>query len=167
MDINVIQFEENFLNLINIIEAEDKNYTSFNKYFAYGTSGFRYDESELDKIAFRLGIISCIKSQCYEGLPIGIMITASHNKYTDNGFKVAGLEGEGLDEYWEKKFEILINCNNLKEEITKLIEDVIKDKKTNNKFFYKDKKPILAYSYDTRRSSKNLANIIEYHYIII
>ena len=161
MEQNIIELRQSFLSLLNEIEEEDMKYKTFKKYFAYGTSGFRYDESELERIAFRLGIISCIKSQCYQGLPIGIMITASHNKYKDNGFKIAGLEGEGLDEYWEKKYEVLINSSNLKEEIKKLIEDLLKDEKTNNKKFFTDFKPVLAYSYDTRRSSINLADIIQ------
>jgi phosphoacetylglucosamine mutase len=63
--------------------------------YKYGTAGFRYDSDIIKKIAFRVGISVAYCSNLLQE-PIGIMITASHNKYTDNGIKLVKHDGEYL-----------------------------------------------------------------------
>ena len=46
---------------------------------------------------------------------MGIMITASHNPYYDNGLKLFGPDGMKLSDKIEKKIEILIDAKNKKQ----------------------------------------------------
>jgi phosphoacetylglucosamine mutase len=90
---------------------------------------------------------------------MGIMITASHNKYTDNGIKIAGLNGESIDSEWEGIYTVVINSKNLVEDI-KIIIGKIYQKTNKNKYFFRDNIPILNFAYDTRRSSEELIKIL-------
>ena len=58
---------------------------------------------------------------------MGIMITASHNPYVDNGLKLFGPDGLKLSDKIEKKIEKLIDTN-------------ISNQLSNPKFFRKSKK---------------------------
>jgi len=49
------------------------------------------------------------------GANMGIMITASHNPYYDNGLKLFGPDGLKLSDKIEKKIEILIDAKNAKQ----------------------------------------------------
>ncbi len=48
---------------------------------------------------------------------MGIMITASHNPYCDNGLKLFGPDGMKLSDQIEKKIEKLIDARNTKQKI--------------------------------------------------
>ena len=78
--------------ILNSLEEIDKNIKTIDRYFNYGTAGFRFNEDLLEKISFRSGILTCLLSMSKNSLPYGIMLTASHNIYTDNGVKIAGLK---------------------------------------------------------------------------
>ncbi len=120
------------------------------KTFSYGTSGFRYDENELDKIVFRVAIVSCIKSISSKGMPTGIIITASHNKYTDNGLKIAAEDGHSISPEWENKYTKIVNSKNLKNDLENLLSE-FKD--------FTNYEPIINIACDTRRSSPGLTKI--------
>lgn len=107
-----------------------------------------------------MALISVLKSQSFEGLPIGIMITASHNKYTDNGFKIAGVDGTSISSEWEKLYTDIINSKNLFEDVQNLIKSLLTQNITSIKYFFRDFIPHINIAYDTRRSSEGLAKIV-------
>jgi phosphoacetylglucosamine mutase len=155
-----IEFTDSFLQSLKSLEEYDSKLPQIDKEFACGTSGFRYDENELDKISFRIGIVTAIKSQFYGGLPMGIMVTASHNKYTDNGFKIAGIDGESITKYWEDLYTEIVNSKNLQTDLKNLIVKLCNSEELHSKYFFRDNQPILVYACDTRRSSPRFVNII-------
>ena len=58
----------------------------------YGTAGFRDEATKLIEISYDIGrIIAYLTLNSNENY--GIMITASHNEYTDNGVKIVGYDG--------------------------------------------------------------------------
>jgi len=153
-------FDKSFENILIALEEYDSKLTKIDKEFSCGTSGFRYDENELDRVAFRIGIISCIKSQILGGLPVGIMVTASHNKYTDNGFKIAGEGGRMISPYWEGIYTKLVNAKNLSYTLKNIIEELVNSNVSVSKNFDKDIHAIVLLACDTRRSSPKLVGII-------
>jgi hypothetical protein len=51
VDINQdVEFDKEFEDKIQRLKEYDCKLESFDKYFSYGTSGFRYDENLLDKV---------------------------------------------------------------------------------------------------------------------
>ena len=69
-------------------------------YYKFGTSGFRYKSHILLEIAFRIGqYLSYLSSK--NDKYIGVIITASHNHYTDNGVKIINYNGNLLNEIHE------------------------------------------------------------------
>ncbi|XP_051145585.1 phosphoacetylglucosamine mutase [Andrographis paniculata] len=77
--------------------------------FSYGTAGFRADASLLESTVFRMGILAALRS-VQTGSTIGLMITASHNKESDNGVKVADPSGGMLSQSWEPFADALSNA---------------------------------------------------------
>ena len=61
----------------------------------YGTAGFRYQAQVIIGIAYNIGQTCSVLSHQLQK-PIGIMITASHNSYTDNGVKLMYYDGTML-----------------------------------------------------------------------
>jgi phosphomannomutase len=91
-------------------------------------------------------------------MPFGIMITASHNKYKDNGFKIAAFNGESAPTSWESYLTQIVNTKNLiqyfktyiktlAEEANRTIEEIM------------NTKALICYAYDTRPSSKEFDEI--------
>jgi len=70
--------------------------------FAYGTAGFRMKEFKLDAVMFAMGILAALRSKKVQEETVGVMITASHNRYQDNGVKLVDPRGDMLEESWEK-----------------------------------------------------------------
>ncbi|GAV90135.1 PGM_PMM_IV domain-containing protein/PGM_PMM_I domain-containing protein/PGM_PMM_II domain-containing protein/PGM_PMM_III domain-containing protein [Cephalotus follicularis] len=77
---------------------------------SYGTAGFRADASILQSTVYRVGILSSLRSLKTQSV-IGLMITASHNKVTDNGIKIADPSGEMLTQAWEPFADQLANAS--------------------------------------------------------
>lgn len=67
---------------------------------SYGTAGFRADASLLESTVYRVGILAALRSLKTQSV-IGLMITASHNKVSDNGVKIADPSGGMLSQHWE------------------------------------------------------------------
>ncbi|XP_024030648.1 phosphoacetylglucosamine mutase [Morus notabilis] len=67
---------------------------------SYGTAGFRTDASLLRSTVFRAGILAALRALKTRSV-IGLVITASHNKVSDNGVKIADPTGEMLSQDWE------------------------------------------------------------------
>ncbi|KAF2488005.1 hypothetical protein BDY17DRAFT_290087 [Neohortaea acidophila] len=95
-----------------IVEAA-KHYPRANvaEDFQYGTAGFRMKDDLLDYIVFIVGIVATLRSRKVQGQTIGIMITASHNKYQDNGVKVVDTQGEMLEQSFEHVATQLANVH--------------------------------------------------------
>lgn len=68
--------------------------------FSYGTAGFRSDASILSSTVFRVGILAALRSLKTRSV-IGLMVTASHNRVSDNGVKVSDPNGGMLTQEWE------------------------------------------------------------------
>lgn len=93
---------------------------------AYGTAGFRADASILESTVFRVGILAALRSMKTESV-IGLMITASHNKESDNGVKVADPSGGMLTQGWEPFADAIANAPN-PEQLVQLINEFVKKK---------------------------------------
>ena len=133
-----------------IKSLDDSIKTIPNKYFNYGTAGFRFNEDLLEKISFRSAILTCLLSMSKNCLPYGIMLTASHNTYTDNGVKIAGLNGEMINHDEEILMEEITNSKNLIETIKSIVD----------KLKIKQHRCIVILGNDTRRSNKILSEIM-------
>lgn len=77
---------------------------------SYGTAGFREDASVLLSTMYRVGILAALRA-LKTGKLIGLMITASHNKVSDNGVKVADPSGGMLTQDWEPFANALANAS--------------------------------------------------------
>ena len=77
---------------------------------SYGTAGFRADASILQSTIFRIGILAALRSLKTGGAVIGLMITASHNKVSDNGVKIADPSGGMLTQDWEPFADSIANA---------------------------------------------------------
>ena len=74
----------------------------------YGTAGFRDEATKLIEISYDIGrIIAYLTLNSNENY--GIMITASHNEYTDNGVKIVGYDGSMIQKKEEEIIENYIN----------------------------------------------------------
>lgn len=76
---------------------------------SYGTAGFRGDASLLTSTVFRVGMLAALRSVQTRSA-VGLMITASHNKESDNGVKVADPSGGMLTQSWEPFANALANA---------------------------------------------------------
>lgn len=74
----------------------------------YGTAGFRDNAEKIIDISFKIGrIISYLAIS--KNHNFGIMITASHNEYQDNGLKIVNLDGQMINKNYESIIENYIN----------------------------------------------------------
>ncbi|KAL0372997.1 UNVERIFIED_CONTAM: Phosphoacetylglucosamine mutase [Sesamum calycinum] len=92
--------------------------------FSYGTAGFRADASLLESTVFRVGILAALRS-IQTGSVVGLMITASHNKVSDNGVKVADPSGGMLTQTWEPFADALANAAD-PHSLLQLVDDFVK-----------------------------------------
>ncbi|EJS44082.1 pcm1p [Saccharomyces arboricola H-6] len=72
-----------------------------NVQYSYGTAGFRTVAKDLDTVMFTTGILAVLRSLKLQGQYVGVMITASHNPYQDNGVKIVEPDGSMLLATWE------------------------------------------------------------------
>ncbi|XP_057763266.1 phosphoacetylglucosamine mutase [Arachis stenosperma] len=91
---------------------------------SYGTAGFRADASLLQSTVYRVGILAALRSLKTQSV-IGVMITASHNKVSDNGVKIADPNGGMLSQHWEPFADALANAPS-PQELIQLINEFVK-----------------------------------------
>ncbi|XP_028762448.1 phosphoacetylglucosamine mutase [Neltuma alba] len=91
---------------------------------SYGTAGFRTDASLLSSTVYRVGILAALRSLKTQAV-IGLMITASHNKISDNGVKIADPNGGMLTQHWEPFADALANAPS-PQDLVQLINDFVK-----------------------------------------
>ena len=119
----------------------------------YGTSGFRADASLLHSTMFRTGVLIAIRAMnCAKHC--GVMITASHNKDTDNGVKLIDCTGELIDEEWEEYSTHLCQISDPQEFIVEVVNIVNRNPPCST---IGSARVIIGY--DTRCSSVEFANI--------
>ena len=121
--------------------------------YKYGTSGFRYNEKTMinisEKIGIGVGIVALMINN--NGMKmskktiesIGVMITASHNVWTDNGIKIVDNEGDMISTDLEKIMEDVVN-NNV--EMIDIVNTVNMDNNNFNNVIE------IMIAHDTRRS---------------
>ncbi|KAG7952449.1 hypothetical protein I3843_12G059600 [Carya illinoinensis] len=95
---------------------------------SYGTAGFRADATLLQSTVYRIGILAALRALKMESSVTGIMITASHNKVTDNGVKVADPSGGMLSQDWEPFADALANAPT-PQHLLQLITEFVKKEK--------------------------------------
>nr|GMC84973.1 phosphoacetylglucosamine mutase [Ipomoea batatas]GME20359.1 phosphoacetylglucosamine mutase [Ipomoea batatas] len=118
---------------------------------SYGTSGFRADSSVLESMVFRVGILAALRS-LKTGSVIGLMITASHNKVSDNGVKVADPSGGMLTQEWEPFADQLANAPNP----SSLLEFIVDFVKKENITLNGKQEAVVLLGRDTRPSGERL-----------
>ncbi|CAG7910985.1 unnamed protein product, partial [Brassica rapa] len=91
---------------------------------SYGTAGFRADASLLESTVYRVGILSSLRSLKLNSSTVGLMITASHNKVSDNGVKVSDPSGGMLSQEWEPFADQIANASS-PQELVSLIKDFV------------------------------------------
>ncbi|KAG2273642.1 hypothetical protein Bca4012_045898 [Brassica carinata] len=91
---------------------------------SYGTAGFRADASLLESTVYRVGILSSLRSLNLKSSIVGLMITASHNKVSDNGVKVSDPSGGMLSQEWEPFADQIANASSPRE-LVSLIKDFV------------------------------------------
>lgn len=79
----------------------DETCRTKNVQYSYGTAGFRTLAKDLDTVMFTTGILAVLRSLKLQGQYVGVMITASHNPYQDNGVKIVEPDGSMLLASWE------------------------------------------------------------------
>jgi phosphoacetylglucosamine mutase len=99
---------------------------------------------------YSVGILAAIRA-FHNKKVTGVMITASHNEYTDNGVKIIDSTGEMLEPEWEKHAELLANSSDNKQLIDH-VDQVLKE--TNTKL---TGEAIVYIAKDTRPTSEALS----------
>ncbi|KAK2372415.1 phosphoacetylglucosamine mutase [Trifolium repens] len=94
---------------------------------SYGTAGFREDASILSSTVYRVGILAALRSLKTQSV-IGVMITASHNKVSDNGVKIADPNGGMLSQHWEPFADELANAPSPQQLLQLITEFVEKER---------------------------------------
>ncbi|KAM4073566.1 hypothetical protein ACB094_10G029200 [Castanea mollissima] len=94
---------------------------------SYGTAGFRADAVLLQSTVYRVGILAALRSLKMDSSVIGLMITASHNKESDNGVKIADPSGGMLSQHWEPFADALANAPSPQHLLHLIIEFVEKE----------------------------------------
>ncbi|CAJ2645949.1 phosphoacetylglucosamine mutase-like [Trifolium pratense] len=94
---------------------------------SYGTAGFREDASILSSTVYRVGILAALRSLKTQSV-IGVMITASHNKVSDNGVKIADPSGGMLSQDWEPFADELANAASPQQLLQLITEFVEKER---------------------------------------
>ncbi|XP_058778137.1 phosphoacetylglucosamine mutase [Vicia villosa] len=90
---------------------------------SYGTAGFREDASILSSTVYRVGILAALRSLKTQSV-IGVMITASHNKVSDNGVKIADPNGGMLSQHWEPFADAIANASS-PQQLLQLINEFV------------------------------------------
>ncbi|KAG7555658.1 Alpha-D-phosphohexomutase C-terminal [Arabidopsis suecica] len=115
---------------------------------SYGTAGFRGDAKLLESTVYRVGILSALRSLKLGSATVGLMITASHNKVSDNGIKVSDPSGGMLSQEWEPFADQIANASSPQELVSLIRDFVVKeeikigeDKKSAEVWLGRDTRP--------------------------
>nr|BAJ34311.1 unnamed protein product [Eutrema halophilum] len=127
---------------------------------SYGTAGFRGDAKLLDSTVYRVGILSALRSLKLGSSTVGLMITASHNKVSDNGIKVADPSGGMLSQEWEPFADQIANASSPRE-LVSLIREFVEKEEIAIGEEKKNKSAEVWLGRDTRPSGESLLRAAE------
>ena len=122
--------------------------------YEYGTAGFRMKADKLDSVMFQMGSLAGLRSRKLHGQTIGVMITASHNNFEDNGVKLVDPQGDMLEQEWEKYAKYMASAMNA-QEAANAYNTMLKDLKIDQK-----KEAHVIFARDTRPSGNQLAKAL-------
>ena len=95
------------------------------KKLGYGTAGFRAPHYLLESVCLRMGMMAALRSATL-GVPVGIMVTASHNGIEDNGLKLSDGDGGMLHEKWEE-YAMWLERANSGEEVVSVLHKIAQE----------------------------------------
>lgn len=72
----------------------------------------------------RMGMLVALRSMYLKSAVVGLMITASHNPYDDNGVKLIDPHGEMLENSWERLATKLANAPN-DQDVSIILQNII------------------------------------------
>jgi phosphoacetylglucosamine mutase len=128
-------------------------------YYPYGTSGFRFNENIMQNIAYDIGSsigVLLLKKNITNQTNtknLGIMITASHNIYSDNGVKIIDETGNMLQSLDEELLEDLVNYK-------KTFTTELSEYRTNYLSKLLNSHSLIIFGNDTRRSCEKIKSKI-------
>ena len=128
------------------------------KALGYGTAGFRAPHFLLDSVCLRMGMMAALRSASL-GVPVGIMVTASHNGIQDNGLKLSDGDGGMLHPAWEA-YAMQLERANGGEEVVAVLRSIAKE--AGIPHFLKSlhaAQPSVFIGRDTRYHSPKLSNL--------
>lgn len=129
-----------------------------NRNLAYGTAGFRMDATLLDSTCLRMGMLAVLRS-LRAAAPVGIMVTASHNKAKDNGLKIADADGGMLVASWEKYCTALANAED--DKVGEALEAIAREQGIHRAFASISQLQATVFlGRDTRAHSPGLAALV-------
>lgn len=126
----------------------------------YGTSGFRTHHNDIEKIAVQIGTAMALLT-CYKKESFGVMITASHNHYEDNGVKIMDQHGNMVQEDVERYLENFVNNFYMEHPNKQPPFTPSIDIDEENVKYLKNNNINIIIGYDSRESSPKIANLIE------
>lgn len=128
------------------------------KHFNFGTAGYRDDANDLANTLCRASLLAMIRSSTFCGKMIGLMITASHNKNTDNGLKIIDHSGDYIEKNLEEYCDEIVNCND--KDLYKILSKIHR-KLGNMRDLGNGPTAHIAIGRDTRESGQSLEDSIK------
>ncbi|EJW03125.1 hypothetical protein EDEG_02496 [Edhazardia aedis USNM 41457] len=128
----------------------------------FGTAGYRTCATKLLSTLCRSSLVACFRSKRLRKV-VGVMVTASHNKSTDNGIKIIDSSGDYISTKYELYCDELVNCEdkNFVDTLIRIYNEIVYDEKNGN-----DNKNdeifdgVVALGRDTRESGAGFINEI-------
>ena len=136
------------------IALHDQEFPPMKSAMPYGTAGFRTDASLLHKVCFRVGVVTTLRAR--QKGRTGVMITASHNKGSDNGVKIVDFTGEIQSTLWEQKVTKFVNS----EDPAAAFQELLEAQDEGEAPISLASKAIVYVGYDTRASSVELTEAL-------
>ncbi|KAM0686517.1 hypothetical protein COBT_002258 [Conglomerata obtusa] len=135
-----------------------KSLTKPAEYFTFGTAGYRGPSNTLLQPLTRASLLAMIRSSTFCGKTIGIIITASHNKNTDNGIKIIDHNGDYIEKSLELYCDEIVNCKD--KDLIKVLSRVHR-KLGNMRDLGNASEPVVAIGRDTRESGVHFVEEIK------
>ena len=93
--------------VLQAVEAQEKVFKEVEGHQYYGSEGFTGFGEDLERVAFRVGLVAAIRAKSVG--TCGVMVTAGHSLYEENGVQIIEQDGSHLDPNWELICEMIVN----------------------------------------------------------